>query len=102
MATTTKMSRRAKWVIYTTAAIALPNFFIFWLLTVRQGGDSLQGYVKSGHYFVCAYGACTEVSKSAWTFSYWHAISSYLGILLIFIEAAIFVNTKDIEFDSKE
>lgn len=99
---TTKMSRRAKRVIYSTAALALPNFFIFWLLAEHQGGDALQGYVKNGHYFVCAYGACSEVSGSTWRFSYWHAITSYLGILLIFVEAAIFVNTKDIELHSDD
>jgi len=98
-ATINKMSKRAKWIIYSTTALAFPNFVIFWLITVYLGGDALNGFIKNSHYFVCAHGACTEVSKSIWTFSYWHAISAYAGIVLIFIEAAILVNTKDIDLD---
>jgi hypothetical protein len=101
-ATITKTSKRAKWIINTTMALVVPNFVIFWIITVCQGGDALNGYVRKGHYFVCAHGACTEVSKATWTFSYWHAISAYLGIVLIFAEAAILVNTKDIDLDFNE
>jgi hypothetical protein len=96
------MSKRAKCVIYSTMALAVPNFIFFWFETFYLGGDALNGYVKLNHYFVCAHGACTEVSKTTWTFSYWHAMSAYFGIMLIFVEAAIFVNTKDIDLDFNE
>jgi hypothetical protein len=50
------------------------------------GGDALNGYVQNDHYFVCAHGACNEVSRATWSYSYWHAISAYAGIVLMFIK----------------
>jgi hypothetical protein len=34
-----------------------------------------------------------------WTYSYWHALSAIGGILLIFVEAAIFVTIGDVVLD---
>lgn len=94
-----KISKRAKWIIISTTALAFPNFIIFWLVAVSLGGDALNGYVNNNHYFVCAHGACHEVSKSIWTYSYWHASSALFGIFLIFAELALFVTSKDIELE---
>lgn len=41
----------------------------------------------------------TRFSEAIWNYSYWHSRTALNGILLVFIEAAIFVNTGDIELD---
>ena len=61
-----------------------------------MGGDALNGYVQAGHYFVCAHGGCTEVPATVWNYSYWQAITAMGGMMLFFLEAAMFVTTGDI------
>ena len=92
-------SKRAKWVLGSAMAVAAINFLIFWIIAVDVGGDAVNGYEKAGHYFVCAHGACREVSQAFWRYSYWHSISSMVGIFLVFVVAAILVNTGDIVLD---
>jgi hypothetical protein len=92
-------SKRAKWVVYPTFATAMANFFAFILDSLHLGGDALNGYAKAGHFFVCAHGACTEVSSTIWHYSYWYAVSAIGGILLVLAETALFLNTGDIDFD---
>jgi hypothetical protein len=55
--------------------------------------------VRSGRYFVCAHGACSEVSSTIWHYSYWHAYTSFGGILLVFAVTALFLNTGDISWE---
>jgi hypothetical protein len=85
--------------MYSTAAFLFPNFFAFIVGSLYLGGDALNGYVKAGHYFLCAHGSCTEVAQSIWQYSYWHALTAMGGILLFFVEAALFVTTGDIALD---
>jgi hypothetical protein len=92
-------SKRAKWIIYPTVALVTINFFTFIAASVHLGGDALNGYIKAGHYFLCAHGRCTEVSSSIWRYSWWHAVSALGGILLVFAETALFLNTGDIQFE---
>ena len=92
-------SKRAKWVVYPTVAVATTNFFSFIFGSLYFGGDALNGYVKTGHFFLCAHGACTEVSSTVWHYSYWHAVSAFGGILLVLAETALFLNTGDIAFE---
>jgi len=82
-----------------TVLLAAPNFFLFVLASLYLGGDAFNGYVQEGHYFLCAHGGCTEVSHSVWRYSYWHTVTALGGILLIFVEAAIFVTIGDIVLD---
>jgi hypothetical protein len=91
-------SKRAKWVMYPTTALAMINFFAFVIGSVYLGGDALNGHVHAGHYFVCAHGSCTEVSRTVWHYSYWHAYASFGGILLMLAETALFLNTGDIKW----
>ena len=93
------MSRRAKWILNGTEFVVAPNFFLWWLAVVWLGGDAFNGYIRDSHYFICAHGACREVSSSIWTYSYWHTISGFAGLLLIFIEAAVLVTTRDMILD---
>ncbi len=92
-------SKRAKWVVYPTAALAMLNFFAFFEGSIYLGGDALNGYVQAGHYFVCAHGRCSEVSSAIWHYSYWHAYSSFIGIVLVFAEVALFINLGDIKWE---
>jgi hypothetical protein len=92
-------SRRAKWVIYPTAAIAWVNFVLFVAVATHTGGDALNGYTRAGHYFVCEHGTCTEVSAHFWRYSYWHATLSFIFILLVFAQTALFLNIGDIAFE---
>ena len=92
-------SKRAKWVLYPTVVITSVNFFAFIVGSLYLGGDALNGFIKASHYFVCAHGSCDEVSRSVWQYSYWHAVTASGGILLVFAELAVFLNTGDIEFD---
>ncbi|NIF40978.1 hypothetical protein F3J14_08785 [Burkholderia sp. Tr-862] len=94
-----EMSRRAKLILRVTSVLVFFNFFAFWGAAVYLGGDALNGYVRDLHYFVCAHGSCHEVTHSIWTYSYWHAISSFLGIALVFMEIAILINSGDIVTD---
>jgi hypothetical protein len=92
-------SKRAKLVIYPTSVLVGINFLTFIFASVYLGGDALNGYMRAGHYFLCAHGHCTEVSSSIWRYSYWHAVTALGGILLLFAETALFLNTGDIEFE---
>jgi hypothetical protein len=92
-------SKRAKWVIYPTAWLVVANFFAFVAGSLYLGGDALNGFIRAGHHFLCAHGACVEVSQAVWRYSYWHAITAIGGILLVVAEAALFLNTGDIDFE---
>jgi hypothetical protein len=92
-------SKRSKWIMYSTVALVFPNLVAFTIASYYLGGDALNGYVTAGHYFLCAHGSCTEVGESIWKYSYWHALTALYGIMLVFVEAAIFANTGDIVFD---
>ena len=92
-------SKRAKRVIYPTASVVMINFFIFVFMSVYLGGDALNGHIEAGHYFLCAHGHCTEVSRSIWHYSYWHAWTTIAGFLLVFAETVLFLNTGDIEYE---
>jgi hypothetical protein len=85
--------------MYPTLALAVVNFFTFIAGSLYLGGDALNGYVEAGKYFVCAHGSCSEVSSKIWHYSYWHATTAMYGILLVFAEVALFVNTGDITID---
>lgn len=92
-------SPRAKWVLYPTVALALINFLAFIIGLLYLGGDALNGYVRAGHYFLCAHGQCVETSRAIWRYSYWHTLAALGGILLVFAETALFLNTGDIRSD---
>ena len=94
-----RTSRRARLVLRFTSMIVVANFLVFGLMSQHLGGDAINGMVRQGHYFLCAHGDCTEVSRSVWVYSYWHTLTAMAGILLVFLEMGIFLNTGDIEVD---
>ncbi|MGH8541029.1 MAG: hypothetical protein ACRETW_11060 [Stenotrophobium sp.] len=85
--------------MYPTAVLALINFYAFIAGSLYFGGDALNGYVQAGHHFLCAHGSCTEVSPAIWQYSYWHTLTAMGGILLVFVEAAVFITSGDIILD---
>src|SRR5436305_387104 len=99
MANFRRVSRRAKWILNVTAALAFSNFVAFWIASLFLGGDALNGHMTGLHHFLCAHGGCTEVTRAIWAYSYWHALTAMGGILLVFVEMAIFVNTGEIVLD---
>jgi hypothetical protein len=91
-------SRRAKWIVYPATGLVMLNFFAFVLGSTYLGGDALNGQHQAGHYFVCAHGHCTEVSKAVWQYSYWHAYAAIGGFISLFAVIAFFINSGDIEW----
>jgi hypothetical protein len=76
------------------AVVAIVNFMAFWLVAVSCGGDAWNGYVKDGRYFLGSHGAYTEVSRSFWTYSYYHVLLTWVTHGTAFIGMAIFLNIK--------
>ena len=76
------------------AIVALVNFFVFWLIAVKSGGDAWNGYQKDGHFYLGSHGAYTEVTQSFWSYSYNHFIATWITHGAVFIGMAIFLNRK--------
>jgi len=55
--------------------IAVINFAIYEAVSLKIGGDAINGKVENGHYYVCSHGQYTEVSHEIWNYSNAHAIS---------------------------
>jgi hypothetical protein len=62
MAKFRSVSKRAKWILNSTAALAVLNFIVFAIASLYLGGDALNGHVTANQYFLCAHGSCTEVT----------------------------------------
>ena len=84
-----------------TGLIALVNFFAFVLISTHLGGDAINGHVSGGSYFVCGHGFCTQVTRSVWHYSYWHALATIGSVLLVLAENAYFWWTGDIRSSAK-
>jgi hypothetical protein len=80
---------RLGWALRCAVVLIALNFFAFIAGNFYLGGDALNGYMRAGHYFVCAHGGCREVSRSVWLYSYWHALSAVTG-LVFFIVIGVF------------
>ena len=95
------MSRRAKLIMIPVFILALINFFSFIFIDLYLGGDAVNGYVRDGHYFLCSHGYYTEVSRAIWTYSYWHAMSVFVTHGMVFVSAAVFLNTGDMALEKR-
>jgi hypothetical protein len=68
------MSNRKVWLCVTGIAFALVNLAVFYWIAGRIGGDAYHGYAENGHYFLAtSHGPATEVSRSVFSYSKWHA-----------------------------
>jgi hypothetical protein len=79
--------------------VVTATFASFVLGSLYLGGDALNGYVRDGHYFVCAHGSCGEVTHTIWRYSYCHAVAALGGVAVLFMEFAVLINTGHIKYD---
>jgi hypothetical protein len=85
----TSMSRRSKYVLGFTTALAAANGLAGLIRQLKLGGGTNHGFVRDGHYFLCVIGgACTEVTQKVWKFCHWHDLSISGTTLLVFIVLA--------------
>jgi hypothetical protein len=63
--------------------ICLINFVVFVFVAAAIGGDAINGYEEQGRYFLRAHGRATEVSRSVFIYSKWHALSAMIGTPLM-------------------
>ena len=54
------------------------NFFVFFVESLRLGGDALNGYRQDGHWFLGAHGQYREVTEYVWNWSRFHAMSLFV------------------------
>jgi hypothetical protein len=73
-----KLNSLPNWVAYTVFIVAIVNFFAFVLVAIEIGGDALNGHEAGGHYFLSNHGTLTEVRRSIFEYSKWHAISVFV------------------------
>jgi hypothetical protein len=94
-------SRRAKLMFVPAFILAFVNFAVFIAMAIYLGGDALNGYARDGHYFLCSHGKNTEVTRVVRTYSYWHTISVFVTQGLVFVLAAILLNTGEMVVEKK-
>jgi hypothetical protein len=82
-----------KYFAFTLIAIGILNFLSFCIIAMSIGGDAVDGRIDGGRYFVSAHGRDTEVSRSAFEYSRFHARSvwvthplAFCGFVLLFAE----------------
>ena len=68
-----KMTTRA-W-LKIGIAIAAANFAVFIVVALSIGGDAVNGFARSGHYFLDNKGHLSEVGPSLFLYSRWHVYS---------------------------
>lgn len=71
---------------------AIANFAVFWLVSMKLGGDALSGKAEDGRYYLMAKGKQTEVSRGVYVYSMIHTVSVIAGFPLAF--AGVFLSIK--------
>jgi hypothetical protein len=79
-----------KYFAYTLFAIGILNFTSFFIISLVIGGDAVNGKTEGGKYYVSEHGHDTEVSRSVFDYSRFHAHSvwvthplAFVGVLLL-------------------
>lgn len=81
------------WLRVVVVITAL-NFFAFFSVAETHGGTAWNGYRRNGHYFLGEGRDYTEVSRTFWLYSYYHALSVSLSYAAMFIGAAVATTRK--------
>ena len=76
-------------ILFSFFVIGIANFVVFVLVAAAIGGDAINGYEEHGRYFLRAHGRTTEVSRSVFTYSKWHAISAIIIHPLMILVGAL-------------
>lgn len=76
--------------VQAIAFVGVINFFLFVAGAFYFGGDALDGYRRDGHYFLGMHsnGPFTEVSRSIFLYSEWHA-GFLIGMVAIVLAAGL-------------
>jgi len=74
-------------------SVTFINFLIFGILTVKLGGDALNGFTKGGKYFVASHGNIKEVSKTMWIISRYQAYSIFITVFSTIIGSLLTYNS---------
>ena len=82
-----------KWLAYTVGIIAVLNFASFLCISLYIGGDALNGRHGGGHYFLSNHGVLTEVGRTTFEYSKWHAISLFVTHPLAMIVGWLWLRT---------
>jgi len=82
-----------KYIAYTLVVIGIVNFASFGIIAGVIGGDAVNGKTAGGRYYVSEHGHDTEVSRSVFEYSRFHAHSVWVthplamvGIFLLYCE----------------
>ena len=82
-----------KYFAYTLFLIGILNFASFFIIALVIGGDAVNGKVENGKYYVSEHGRDTEVSRSVFEYSRFHAHFVWvthplalIGILFLYCE----------------
>jgi hypothetical protein len=67
-----------KYFGYTLFMIGVVNFASFWIIAVIIGGDAVGSGPVDGRYYVSEHGRRTEVSRSVFEYSWYHARSVWV------------------------
>ena len=73
-----------KYFAYTLVVIGVLNFASFWIIAVVIGGDAVSNAPVDGRYYVSEHGRRTEVSRSVYDYSLFHARSVWVTHPLAF------------------
>lgn len=65
------------------------NFAAFVIGTFVIGGDALNGEIREGHYFVGSHNDLKEVSRTAYWYSFVHALSAFTSMPVALAIAAL-------------
>ncbi len=74
-----------KYFACTLIAIGILNFVSFCIVAEVIGGDAINGRIDGGRYFVSEHGHDTEVSRSVFEYSRFHAHSVWVTHPLVFV-----------------
>jgi hypothetical protein len=69
---------RQKAICKIVIALALGNFFAFFVIAIHLGGDAVNGMSEGGRFFLMSHGRYTEVSECVFTYSLWHTYSVWV------------------------
>ena len=62
--------------------ITVINFAAFFIAVIFLGGDAINGHSTNGAYFLSSHGVDTQVSSAIFTYSRFHAISTFVLMAL--------------------
>ena len=72
------MKRHLAYIGTAVFFIAIINFAVFLAISQKIGGDTINGKVQNGRYYLSEHGTLTEVSHGVWIYSKAHAISVFV------------------------